>query len=97
MKTKKERVFSVELKSKRDIKNFTLSNGSNENVLLEGNIGALVQARFAEGIVLEVVGKKGVLRIDLTEDEISKTQNKNPAETVEANYSVAAVKQAAKR
>jgi hypothetical protein len=97
METKEERVFSVELKSKRDLKNFNLTNGSNENVLLEGNLGELLQAKFAEGIVLEVVGKKGVLRIDLAEDEISKTQNKNPAETVEASYGVATDKRAAKR
>ena len=96
MKTKKERVFSVELKSKRDLKNLTLTNGSNEDVLLEGNIGELLRARFAEGIVLEVVGKKGVVRIDLAEEEISKIQNK-PAEMIEASYSVAADKQTAKR
>ena len=97
METKEERVFSVELKSKRDLKNFNLTNGSNENVLLEGNLGELLQAKFAEGIVLEVVGKKGVLRIDLTEDEISKTHNKNSGEKVKASYGAAAGKQAAKR
>jgi hypothetical protein len=32
-----------------------------------------VQASFKEGIILEVIGKNGTLRIDLTEDEISKT------------------------
>ena len=96
MKTKNERVFSIELKSKRDLKNLTLTNGSNENVLLEGNIGELLQARFAEGIVLEVVGKKGVVRIDLAEEEISKAQDKT-AETFEASYGVAADKQTAKR
>ncbi|HEX9863308.1 MAG TPA: hypothetical protein VGB11_08535 [Candidatus Bathyarchaeia archaeon] len=72
-KTKnKERVFSVELKSKRNLKNVTLANGSSDSVLVEGTIGELVQATFAEGIILEVVGKNGVLRIDLGEDEIKK-------------------------
>jgi len=69
----KERVFSVELKSKRDLKNITLANGSSDSVLVEGTIGELVQATFAEGIILEVVGKNGILRIDLREDEIKKT------------------------
>jgi hypothetical protein len=76
----KERVFSVELKSKSYLKNVTLTNGSNENVLVEGTIGELVQATFAEGVILEVVGKKGVLTIDLGEDEIKKTTNQNRAE-----------------
>lgn len=76
----KERVFSVELKSKRHLKNVTLTNGSSDSVLVEGTIGELVQATFAEGVILEVVGKKGVLRIDLGEDEIKKTTSQNRAE-----------------
>jgi len=77
-KTKnKERVFSVELKSKRNLKNVTLTNGSNDSVLVEGTIGELVQATFEEGIILEIVGKNGVLRIDLREDEIKKATEQN--------------------
>ena len=76
----KERVFSVELKSKRNLKNVTLTNGSNDSVLVEGTIGELVQATFVEGIILEVVGKKGILRIDLGEDEIKKTTDQNRTE-----------------
>ncbi len=78
--TNKERVFSVELKSKRNLKNVTLTNGSSDSVLLEGTIGELVQATFAEGIILEVIGKNGVLRIDLREDEITKTTEQNQTE-----------------
>jgi len=76
----KERVFSVELKSKRNLKNVTLTNGSSDSVLVEGTIGELVQATFAEGIILEVVGKKGILRIDLGEDEIKKTTDQTRTE-----------------
>ena len=76
----KERVFSVELKSKSHLKTVTLTNGSNKSVLVEGTIGELVQATFAEGIILEVVGKKGVLTIDLGEEEIKKTASQNRAE-----------------
>jgi hypothetical protein len=80
-KTKaKERVFSVELKSKRNLKNVTLTNGSSDSVLVEGTIGELVQATFAEGIILEVVGTNGVLRIDLGEDEIKKTAEQKRVE-----------------
>lgn len=76
----KERVFSVELKSKRNLKNVTLTNGSSDSVLVEGTIGELVQAMFAEGIILEVVGKNGILRIDLREDEIKKTTEQDRPE-----------------
>ena len=69
----KERFFSIELKSKANLKNVTLSNGTRDGVLVEGTIGKLVQATFAEGIILEIVGKKGTLRINLKEKELKKT------------------------
>ncbi len=67
-----ERVFSVELNSKKNLKNVTLTNGSSDTVLLEGTIGELLNASFKEGVILEVVGKNGVLRVDLMENEIQK-------------------------
>ena len=76
----KERVFSVELKSKRNLKNIILTDGSSDSVLIEGTIGELVQATFAEGVVLEVVGKNGVLRLDLGEDDIKKTSEQKQME-----------------
>jgi hypothetical protein len=77
---RKERVFSVELKSKRDLKNVTLTNGSSDNVLLEGTLGELVHATFTEGVILEIVGVSGILRVDLGEDEIQKTTEQNRLE-----------------
>jgi hypothetical protein len=75
-----ERFFSVELKSKANLKNVTLTNGGHDNVLVEGTLGELVQAGFAEGVILEVVGSKGVLRINLGEEEIKKTPVQNCGE-----------------
>ncbi len=72
----KERIFTIELRSKVNLKNIALTNGSRDGVLAEGTIGELVQAMFAEGIILEVVGTKGTLRINLGEDEIKKTTGK---------------------
>jgi len=69
----KERDFAVELGSKSDLRNVSLSDGDNrENVLVQGTIGYFRRAEFAEGAVLEVVGTRGVLRIDLREGEIRK-------------------------
>jgi hypothetical protein len=69
-----ERFFSVELKSKVNLKNVTLTNGGQENVLVEGSIGELQRAEFCEGIILEVVGDKGVLRINLSLDDIKQKE-----------------------
>jgi hypothetical protein len=65
-----ERFFSVDLKSKADLKNINLTNSSYESVLVEGTIGELVQAAFMEGVILEVVGKRGTLRINLKANEL---------------------------
>jgi hypothetical protein len=73
-KISKERFFSVELKSKVNLKNITLTNGGHENVLVEGTIGQLIHAGFAEDIILEIVGDKGVLRINLSQDEIKRKE-----------------------
>lgn len=77
-KTSKERSFSLELKSKSHLKSVSIPNGTRENVLVEGTIGELIQIGFAEGIVLEIMGEKGVLRIDITEDEVTQSKKKEP-------------------
>ena len=73
----KERFFSVELKSKANLKNVTLTNSRHENVLIEGTVGQLQHASFVDGVVLEVVCDKGVLRINLTPDEIKSKEMRN--------------------
>jgi hypothetical protein len=72
----KERFFSVELKSKVNLKNVTVRDSSQENVLVEGTLGKLQHAEFADGVVLEVFGDKGVLRVNLTIDDIKKIGKK---------------------
>jgi hypothetical protein len=73
----KERSFCIELKSKTHLKNIAMTNASSEGVLIEGMLGVLQQVRFAEGIILEVVGSNGILRIDIREDEIKTAQLKD--------------------
>lgn len=68
---KNHRFFSIELKSKQQIKNISMSNDKQkESTLIEGTIGNLVEASFMEGVVLEVKGTRGVLRIDLQQQEV---------------------------
>lgn len=79
---KDELVFTVELKSRGNVKNVTLSNGA-QGVLIEGTLGTLKRAEFVEDIVLEVTGDKGVLRVDLAREDLAKRTRK--AEEDEAN------------
>jgi glutamate synthase domain-containing protein 3 len=70
-KEKPQRFFSIELYSKQQIKNMALTNdGQKESTLIEGTIGNLVGATFNEGIILEVIGTLGTLRLDLQAKEI---------------------------
>jgi hypothetical protein len=78
----KERFFSIELKSKADLKSVTLANGSQDSVLVEGTIGELVQATFAEGVILEVVGTTGTLRINLKAEELTHPNEKSESREV---------------
>jgi hypothetical protein len=82
----KERFFSIELKSKADLKNVTLANGSRDSVLVEGTIGELVQAMFVEDIILEVVGKKGTLRINLKEKELKSPEKTESREVRQCKH-----------
>lgn len=75
-----ERFFSVELKSKADLKNVTLANGSRDSVLIEGTIGELVQVMFVEDEILEIIGKKGTLRINLKAEELKPPEKAEPQE-----------------
>ena len=66
----------MELKSKHQIKNLSLTNGSRDRVLVEGTIGELKQAAFIEDTLLEVTGDKGTLRINLNHSELKPQEAK---------------------
>ncbi len=66
----RKRNFSVELSSKQCLLAMNLTNSSGNEVSIEGSIGELVHASILEGIVLEVTGREGTLRLDLGIDEI---------------------------
>ena len=67
-----EHSFSIELKSKKHVRHISVSNESRDRVLFEGSLGELQELSMVEGAVLEVKGTSGVLRIDLSEDELRK-------------------------
>ena len=67
-----EHAFSVEMVSKRYVKNISISDESHDRVLFEGDLGELRELSLVEGDVLEFIGINGVLRIGLTEEQLRK-------------------------
>ncbi len=72
--------FSVELKSKKFVKNFTLSHKGREEVLIEGALGELEEIGIMEDAILLIHGSHGTLRVDITEDELRKMLAKKKRE-----------------
>jgi hypothetical protein len=75
-KYSKKRAFSIELNSRNSLSRASVDNtrkgreNKNDDITIEGTIGFFKEAQFVEGEVLEVCGSEGVLRIDLTNEEI---------------------------
>jgi len=44
--------------------------------IIEGELGEIVDLEFIEGIVLQISGHYGVIRIDITSDELRNVFNK---------------------
>lgn len=70
-----EHAFSIEMKSKQYVKNISISNEAHDRVLFEGNLGKLLEMSLVEGDVLELIGNNGVLRINLTKEQLQETIN----------------------
>ncbi len=69
-----ERFFSVELKSKANLKTLNFEHASASSVLIEGTLGELLHASFVEEGLMEISGSKGTLRLNLSEHEFTKPQ-----------------------
>lgn len=67
-KRENNHAFSIELESKRYL-SLEQPKEVDGSVLVEGTLGELLSREFVEGVMLELKGSKGVLRIDITETE----------------------------
>jgi hypothetical protein len=70
---KDERVFTIELRSKGDVRNVSLDG--QEKVFIEGSLGTLERARFVDDLVLEVIGSSGELRLDLRAKDLQQIKS----------------------
>lgn len=64
--------FSVEMSSSKYLGQVSISQDHVESVLFEGDLGRLEKLAMIEEAVLVVQGSNGVLRIDLSQDELKK-------------------------
>jgi len=68
-KRTEEHSFSIELKFKEYVKQFAMSNDAKNRVLIEGLLGELEELTSIEGVMLEINGINGILRMDLREED----------------------------
>lgn len=68
--------FNFELHSRDYIKRVSLPERTGDRLVVEGNLGKLVKLELIEGILLEIKGDKGTLRIGLTREELEKVLKK---------------------
>lgn len=54
----------------------SVSNKVNGEVMFEGELGELIGVQLIEGIMLEITGDNGIIRIDLTEKELTQALSK---------------------
>ena len=64
--------FSIEMVSRSDLNHVSLTDDSSEGVLIKGKLGELVEISHPEGLMVEIVGDLGVLRLDLSKEELEK-------------------------
>jgi hypothetical protein len=69
-KTVEEHSFSVELKTEGAVKRMSFLDKENGQVFFEGCLGKLTSINMVEGVMLEIEGDNGTLRLDITQKEI---------------------------
>jgi len=70
-----ENTFSIELRSKEHL-GLDQPKEADSLVLLEGTLGKILTIEFVEGVMLELKGTSGVLRMDITESEWNRLRRK---------------------
>lgn len=68
--------FCIELNSRDLVKRVMFPDGSGDRLTIEGYLGELTNIELVESIMLEVKGTKGVLRMDITQEELEKVIRK---------------------
>ena len=70
VKRVEEHSFSIEMKSEHCVRRMSFLDKENGHVFFEGFLGGLKNVSLVEGLMLEIEGTNGVLRVDITEKEM---------------------------
>lgn len=73
-----EHAFSIEMYSNEFLKQVSISKNTNDSVLIEGFLGKIKELNFVEGLMLEIKGENGVLRMDLELEELKMLKGRYP-------------------
>ena len=80
-------VFSIEMKSKKYVKNITISDRTIDRVVFEGDLGELESLSLVDDYVLEFIGANGVLRLAVTEQQLQNALTKKQEKSASSSTS----------
>jgi hypothetical protein len=70
--------FSVEMKDKHYVNRMSFQEEVDDHVLFEGFLGELKGVSMIEEVMLEIEGTNGILKLDITRQELDLHLSKNP-------------------
>jgi hypothetical protein len=84
-KKAEEHSFSIEMRSENCVRRMSFFDKENGHVFFEGFLGKLKHIFIVEDVMLEIEGKNGIIKLDITRQEIekgltSKQTNEKPGE-----------------
>jgi hypothetical protein len=71
-KKTEEHSFSIEMKSEHCVRKMSFFDKENGKVFFEGFLGKLENVAIVEGVMLEIEGRNGILKLDITQQEMEK-------------------------
>ena len=70
-----QHAFSIEMNSEHSVRRMSFLDKENGKVFFEGCLGELENVVMVEGVMLEIEGRNGVLKLDITRQEMEKCLN----------------------
>ena len=79
-----EHSFSIEMKSEKNVQKMSFIDNEDNHVFFEGALGKLTNIFMVEGMMLQIEGVNGILRMDISKEELQNCfKNKSPLEAKE--------------
>ncbi len=79
-----EHSFSVEMKSEKSVQKMVFADKEDKHIFFEGSLGKLTNIFMVEGMMLQIEGINGTLRMDVSKEELQNCfNNKSPLEAKE--------------